>query len=402
MDAMLRLVRGEESVEVSARNNLRVVERDNLGDLLAALTRRGYEVVGPTVRDGAIVCDPLTSPADLPIGWTDVQDGGSYRLVRRDDAACFGYAVGPQSWKRFLFPPDLLLWRAKRINDLGGFTLDATPDEPPRYAFVGVRACELQAIAVQDRVFLSGRFVDPVYKARREAAFIVAVNCGHPAGTCFCVSMQTGPRATSGFDLALTEVIADGRHYFTVEVGSDRGAEVLADVPHRSAAADETAAAERVVADAAGKMGRQLDTAEIKELLYRNAEHPRWNEVANRCLTCGNCTMVCPTCFCSTVEDAADLAGTTAERVRHWDSCFSLDHSFIHGGSVRLSPPARYRQWLTHKFASWIDQFGTSGCVGCGRCITWCPVGIDVTEELRAIRVTDRAAVATAKEVRDG
>jgi sulfhydrogenase subunit beta (sulfur reductase) len=114
--------------------------------------------------------------------------------------------------------------------------------------------------------------------------------------------------------------------------------------------------------------------------------------VASRCLGCANCTLACPTCFCASVSDTTDLEGETAARVRRWDSCFTLDHSYIHGGSVRASLRARYRQWLTHKLASWIDQFGVSGCVGCGRCITWCPVGIDITEEVAAIRARDGAS----------
>jgi sulfhydrogenase subunit beta (sulfur reductase) len=137
-------------------------------------------------------------------------------------------------------------------------------------------------------------------------------------------------------------------------------------------------------------MGRTMDTKGIKELLYRNYENPRWDDVAKRCLTCGNCTMVCPTCFCTTVEDITDLTGEHVERWRKLDSCFTMDFSYIHGGSVRSSPRARYRQWMTHKLATWIDQFGTSGCVGCGRCITWCPVGIDITEETGAIRDSEK------------
>jgi sulfhydrogenase subunit beta (sulfur reductase) len=142
-------------------------------------------------------------------------------------------------------------------------------------------------------------------------------------------------------------------------------------------------------------MGRTLDTADIKALLYRNYEHPRWDNAAARCLTCGNCTMVCPTCFCTTVEDVTDLKGEHAERWQKWDSCFTMDFSYIHGGIIRSSPKARYRQWMTHKLATWIDQFGTSGCVGCGRCITWCPVAIDITEEVRAIRESERPPEAS-------
>jgi ferredoxin len=366
----------------------RLIERLALDQLLDALRRRGFKPIGPTVRQGAIVNEELDSAADLPVGWTDVQEGGTYRLVRRDDEAVFGHNVGPESWKRLLFQPTLELWRARRSAD-GGLEVQAAPPERPRYALIGVRSCDLHAIAVQDRIFVGGPWADPDYSARREGAFIVAVNCGQAAATCFCVSMGTGPRAQSGFDLALTELLDAGGHRFLVEVGSDRGEEVLSEIPSRPAEAGDAEAAEQVSARAASQMGRTLDTTDIRDLLYRNREHPRWDEVADRCLTCGNCTMVCPTCFCSSVDDVSDLAGEEATRVRRWESCFSLEHSYVGGGHVRSSTKARYRQWMTHKLASWIDQFGTSGCVGCGRCITWCPVAIDITEEAAAIRATD-------------
>jgi len=198
--------------------------------------------------------------------------------------------------------------------------------------------------------------------------------------------MDAGPKVEAGFDLALTELIEQGRHLFVIEVGSAAGADVVRDLRPRHATEEEIAAAERVVARTGDQMGRSLETTGLKELLQANQSHPRWDEVAERCLTCGNCTNVCPTCFCTTIDDTTDLSGTTAERVRRWDSCFTLDFSYINGGNVRNSARSRYRQWMTHKLAHWIDQFGTSGCVGCGRCITWCPVGIDITEEAAAIR----------------
>jgi len=374
-----------------------VVERQHLQQLLDVLGKRGYWVVGPTVRDGAIVYDKLTSVADLPIGWTDEQDGGVYRLKKRNDEALFGYVVGPHSWKKFLFPPILKLFSAKRTEH--GFEIISSENEPssainnPKSAFIGVRPCELHAIAIQDRVLTNGKYIDPYYKSRRENVFIVAINCGQAGGTCFCASMNTGPKATFGFDLALTEILnADPeqigvrRHYFIVEVGTELGAEIISEVPYKEANEEEKATAERIMTKSAGQMGRALDTTDIKNLLYHNYEHPRWDDVAARCLNCTNCTMVCPTCFCTTVEDVTDLTGKHAERWRKWDSCFTLDFSYIHGGSVRLSAKSRYRQWMMHKLATWIDQFGTSGCVGCGRCITWCPVAIDITEEARSIR----------------
>jgi ferredoxin len=365
-----------------------VVQADALESILRALRERGFRVLGPTVRDGAIVYDDLESADELPIGWTDEQAPGSYRLAPREDAARFGYAVGPHSWKQFLFPARLRLWRARR--DEAGLAIEAEEEDGAPLALVGVRACELHGIAVQDRVLLGGPYVDGAYEARRKDAFIVAVNCFEPAGTCFCTSMGTGPKVENGYDLALTEIL-DGEHRFLLEVGTDRGGDLLDGITRREADGADLAAAEAAVAGAVERMGRRLETTDLRDLLARNLEHPRWDDVADRCLTCGNCTMVCPTCFCTSVEDHTDLTGREAERVRLWDSCYSVDHSYIHGGAIRPSGRSRYRQWLTHKFGTWHDQFGESGCIGCGRCITWCPVGIDVTEELAAIRDTDGA-----------
>jgi sulfhydrogenase subunit beta (sulfur reductase) len=277
------------------------------------------------------------------------------------------------------------LWQA-RVDEHGALTdMREPPQAAPRYAFFGARSCELHAAGILDRVL-----------GRSEDAFIVAVQCGPAGGTCFCVSMNTGPVAEQGFDLALTEVLEGPRHYFAVEVGSERGAEVLADVSHSNAVDAERDQAAAVHARTTSQMGRELDVSDIKEMLYRNYENPRWDEVADRCLTCGNCTMVCPTCFCTTVEDVTDLEGEHVERHQRWDSCFTVDYSHIHGGAVRGSARSRYRQWMTHKLATWQDQFGTSGCVGCGRCITWCPVGIDLTEEARAIRESEERPDADA------
>ena len=371
-----------------------VIERGDFDALLGALAGRGYTVVGPTVRDRAIVYDEISSATDLPIGWTDEQDGGQYRLRRRDDEALFGYNVGPDSWKKYQLPADLKLWQAKVADDGGLSDIVEPTREPKRYAYLGARSCELHAIGILDHVLLGGRHPDPGDSARTGKLFIVAVQCAQAGGTCFCVSMDTGPVAERGFDLALTEILQDGRHHFAVEVGSKLGEEILALVPHREALDEDRDAATEVHARTASQMGRELDTTDIKGLLYRNYEHPRWHEVANRCLTCGNCTMVCPTCFCTTVEDVTDLAGEQVERHQRWDSCFTVDYSHIHGGAVRNSPRSRYRQWMTHKLATWWDQFDSSGCVGCGRCITWCPVGIDLTEEARAIRESEERSDA--------
>ena len=353
------------------------------------------------MADAAVVYRDVERVEDLPLGWLDEQDGGSYRLREDAEAGFFDHVVGPHSLKNFLFPPRESVARFEREED--GWRQAEDPAPEPPLAVIGVRGCDLAALKIQDRVFLGGEWVDPAYRRRRERLFLVAVNCRRAAATCFCHSMGCGPAAGPGHDLALTE--PTGSRRFACEVGSEAGARLLAElsaagvmIPSCTAA---EAAAARHVPDALGRSmharqpaaggprPRALDTDGIRDLLFANLEHPRWDDVASRCLSCTNCTLVCPTCFCAGVEEVADLSGDHVERHRQWTSCFALDHSRMHGQAVRGTTAARYRQWLTHKFAGWFDQFGSSGCTGCGRCITWCPVGIDVTEEISAIRATD-------------
>jgi sulfhydrogenase subunit beta (sulfur reductase) len=362
-----------------------VISREHLHTLIQSLAEAEYDVIGPRVVDGAIAYDTLDPAKDLPSGYSDEQDGGKYRLVRGTGEALFDYVLGPHSWKRYLYPPEQLLWRAKRHGK--GFRVEEE-SATPRYAFIGVRPCEIRAMQVHDQVFVNDEFSDPGYEERRRDAFIVAVNCARPGGTCFCASMGSGPKAAGGYDLALTELLDAKRHVFLVDVGTKRGSEILAAIPSSAAQAADIEAAAAISEKAAAAMGREMPEG-VADLLKRNLENRHWNQIATRCLNCANCTMVCPTCFCSTMEDVTDLGGDNAERWRKWDSCFSIDFSYIHGGSIRRDGASRYRQWMTHKLSTWFDQFGTSGCVGCGRCITWCPVGIDITQEAREIRAAE-------------
>ncbi|MCX7766820.1 MAG: 4Fe-4S dicluster domain-containing protein [Candidatus Sumerlaeia bacterium] len=364
------------------------IKADDLQKLLTVLLQQGYRVVGPTVRDNVLVYDDLATVKDLPIGWTDEQEGGTFRLRRRNDEAYFGFVGGQHSWKQFLYPPVLRLWRAKREHNK--FKIIPEKEPQPQFAFFGVRPCDLNAITIQDRVLLQGEFKDVNYGERRARTFIIAVNCAKAGKTCFCVSMKSGPKATSGYDLALTEIIEDKNHYFVVEAGTEAGVQLLRKVPHTTATEQDVRRAEQVVENTVSQMGRAVNTDQIQELLYKNDQHPYWGEVAKRCLACTNCTMVCPTCFCVNIEDVTDIAGEYAERWRKIDSCFNIAFTYIVGGSVRTSPESRYRHWVMHKLATWRDQFGTFGCVGCGRCITWCPVGIDITEVVRNIRERSR------------
>jgi ferredoxin len=381
-------------------------EKVGLQPVIDRLRESGYRVIGPTVADGAIILDDIESVEQLPLGVVDEQEAGRYRLARGDPGQMFDHVVGPHSLKSFLFPARSTVMTLDQIgpapgadgNGNGNGSSHAAdwrargPDPPARpLAVVGARACDLSALAVLDRVLRTGPYPDPDYAARRDGLFVIAVNCGRAAPTCFCASMGTGPVVHGGFDLALTELSG----HFVAEVGTERGGQVIAAAPWVPCSTREVAEAQAVPNRTlremeqrrqSGNGDRWVETAGLPAILVENLEDPRWEETALRCLACGNCTMACPTCFCSTVEDVSDLAGTHVARVRHWETCFNSEHSYMNSGTVRKGIAARYRQWLTHKLGTWHGQFGCSGCVGCGRCITWCPVGIDLTEEVAAIR----------------
>lgn len=351
-----------------------------LEDLIALLWREEFKVLGPVARDGSVTFDEVRRVSDLPVGVRDSQEPGRYRLGPGNAGEVFGVVNGAGSLKPFFFAPEetLLELQLKQRT----FTVSEVLPAAPRLAFIGVRACDLAALAIQDRIFLHDRFRDTHYAARRKDALLIAINCTRSAATCFCVSMGTGPEAASGFDLSLTEM----EDHFVVRSGSKAGDTIVEKIKLTPASEEQVAAAGARIRQCATGMQRHMDISDLPRLLYEEAENPRWNDVASRCLSCTNCTMVCPTCFCHTVVDVQEIDGNMSQRVRKWDSCFSLEHAHIYGINFRPRIHQRYRQWLTHKLASWIDQFGTSGCVGCGRCITWCPVGIDLTEEVAAIR----------------
>lgn len=364
-------------------NKFYLLERAAFDKFLVTLKTGGYQTIGPVVKDNAIVFDSVNVAADFPLGWSDHQDGGSYRLVKNDVPALFGHVVGMQSLKKYLYPPVRTILEVEKNGKR--FKAGSPESEYPRLAFIGVRPCDLAALATHEKVLANGPYADPDFTKRRENSLIVAVNCTRPGGTCFCADMGTGPRAEGGYDILMTEMCTSSSHTFLIQGGSDRGEEIIKSLSCREASDAEIKTVERALEQAAGKMGRHLGQDGLKDELYKNFDHPRWEAVAERCLNCANCTMVCPTCFCMNVEDTTDLAGNKAFRSRRWDSCFTVDFSYIHGGSIRSSGMSRYRQWLLHKLSYWHEQFGLAGCVGCGRCITWCPVGIDITEEAAVI-----------------
>lgn len=355
-----------------------------LQQLILSLQQAGYDCIGPQVKDSAIVYDHVQHAEQLPWGMRDYQEPGKYRLEKISEQQAFSFANGPQAIKPWLFKTRETVWKVKRNHDTG--KLEFTPENPPEkpLAIIGARSCDLVGMAIQDKVFIDDKYSDSRYRNRREKLFVIAVNCTYSSNNCFCVSAGTGPQVQNSYDILMTE-LEDG---FVVHIGSTKGQMIVEPLQLPIAKSSQLQIAEQRVEQAAQKQTKRIpldNSRGLRDLLFSNLEHPRWEEVAERCLSCGNCTQVCPTCFCHSEVEAPKLDGDESSHIREWDSCFTAGHSYVAGKVLRDDTRKRYRQWLTHKVGSWFDQFDTSGCVGCGRCITWCPVGIDITEELSAI-----------------
>jgi len=360
--------------------NQQYLAKNQFYQLIQALRDHGYAVLGPQVRDKAIVYEHIDKPEQFPIGVSDTQAPGQYILNETPNGNWFAWANGPQALKPLVFASQERLWSAHR-SDSHDIQFEQTlPDVTPT-AIIGVRACDLAALKIQDQHFLEQTYQDPYYQKRRQALLLIAVNCSHPASTCFCVATGDGPEARAHYDLVLTE-LADG---FLVLPGSDKGQTICASLDLEPMTASQQQQQQTQLTQAIEQQKRSLPEVELQCKLLNALEHPHWDDIAKRCLACGNCTAVCPTCFCHSEHDQPATSLSSTEHVRQWDSCFNHEHSYIHGIVIRSESKTRYRQWLTHKFASWHEQYGRSGCVGCGRCISWCPVGIDVTTELAVL-----------------
>jgi len=336
-----------------------------LRKLFNIIKEKGYRVIGPKVIENVIRLAELKDYSELPFNIEDVQGPGTYKLVKGNF-----FRHGPDSPKKFLFPPRLLLFKV--YDD---WTIEIPEVEEELIAFFGIKPCDLAAIKAMDKV--QGELGDPYYNAVRKNLLIVVENCVEPGETCFCSTMETGPIAESGFDIAYTRI----GDVIVFDYDSELGAELLRELDLKPLDPDIRSKYAEVVEKASSKARADFSIEGLPEELELSLKSPIYKEVTEKCLGCANCNMVCPTCFCFDVVDVPVLDGS-AERIRVWDGCFSYSYAIVAGGHFRPDLWARYRHWLLHKFSYWLKQFGRFGCVGCGRCITWCPVGIDVRESI--------------------
>lgn len=377
---LLKIETGSKAVMIKK------IKKYNLSSLFEKL-KSAYRVIGPKVEDSVIILSDIEY-ADIPSGYRDQQGKGTYRISKGDDINIFSFSNGPDSFKRFLYPPSSEIFSFQKGRK--GFQVRPSAYSERAVAFLGIRSCDISALKLYDRIFLEGHVKDRNYQRLRSDSLVIALNCIYPGDNCFCSSMGTGPEVKDGFDIALTELDDS----FLIEIKTVRGREALEGLPLEEAESKDIAGKDSRIENCRKMIKKSIRAQELPSVIYRNLEHPRWTEIAKRDLECGNCTQVCPTCFCNSSYDHIEISSISKKyiefsgtRMRTWDSCFSRNFARVHGGNFRPSRRARYRQWMSHKLAYTFEQFGLTGCVGCGRCITWCPAGIDITEELEALRV---------------
>ncbi|MCX7914130.1 MAG: 4Fe-4S dicluster domain-containing protein [Thermodesulfovibrionales bacterium] len=341
-----------------------------------------HKIIGPKVSNNVIVLSEIDFE-DLPLGYRDLQSQGSYKLIKSDESTMFGYSVSADSFKRFLNPPNVEILSFKTSKR--GLSFKPLTYQGKPLAFFGIRSCDREALRLYDKVFLEGLERDFYYNSIRQNLILIALNCINPGDNCFCASISTGPEVKGSFDLLITEL----DDCLLIESGSSFGDRLIKVLPQESVNETHMTKKKLVLEKCMGMFKKKISFNKLPDLIYKNIENPRWQEIAKRDLECGNCTQVCPTCFCSTTYDSVMLNGISKKiteisgrKIRVWDSCFSRNFARVHGGNFRLSRKARYRHWFAHKLAYSLEQFSLPGCVGCGRCITWCPMGIDLTQEL--------------------
>ncbi len=322
--------------------------------LLLDSLRDDLGVVGPVDEGGHTVFRPISSAGELTLRYQSTMEPPSKTLFYRP-------------WEELM-----------RFETAGGVSVEEVPPEEEMRIAVGLHPCDVNAVLYLDKTFRE----DPYYMARRRNTILVALNCTEVSEFCFCSSVGTGPhlKAGGGYDMLLTDL---GRYYL-VEPRSARGDRLVGGL--RRAGDDDVRLKEEMERELLGSLTRHIDMKGLGELFLRNQEHPVWRRTADeKCLSCTNCVMVCPTCFCHDIVDctAMDLGSTT--RSRRWDACQDKGFAKVHGGNFRRTRAARLRQFVMHKL-DYTEQYGTPGTVGCGRCIRWCPTGIDLTEVAEEIR----------------
>jgi len=355
--------------------------------------KQEYKIIGNKIENNSVILAELENLSDTPSGYSDEQSPGKYKLINNKSEQLFSFSLSPQSWKKYLHPPESTLWKIHKKDN--SFNIETPKIEKNKMAFWGIRPCDFEAIKIYDGVFLRDNKTNLKYKSIRDNLFIFAINCTVNHNTCFCSSMNSGPDIKDGFDLAVTEIFIENdenntSHHFILNADTQKGQNIVDKFQFKEASKEEVNFAKNKVIENKESITNTFNTKNLDKILQDNYNHEIWYKMGEKCTSCSNCTFVCPTCYCTRTVDFTNLDGSMATRISKWDSCFSKDFTRINNKYIRDSLSSRYRHWVMHKFSTWQEQFGTQGCTGCGRCITWCPSGINIVKVIREIQASSK------------
>ena len=281
--------------------------------------------------------------------------------------------------KMFIYKPreDILKFRME-----APVSIEEITPTIEKQVIVGIHPCDINAILYLDKTFL-GVFPDPFYKARRENTILIGLNCMQVSENCFCSSVGAGPflKAQAGYDMILTDFGED----YLVEIKHSKASELFT-IKGKEAGPDEWRVKSEKEETVLKSFKKVIDIDGLDDLFMKNLDHPVWTTTADeRCLSCSNCVMVCPTCFCYDIVDETSMDLKGVRRIRQLDACQDLRFAEVHAGNFRLRRASRLRQFVIHNL-NYTNQYGVIKTVGCGRCITWCPTKIDLTEMAKEIQ----------------
>jgi sulfhydrogenase subunit beta (sulfur reductase) len=319
---------------------------------------KDYEVFAPVRRESLVRFDKIKQGREVLL------DSGNPKI----------------SPKGILFPQSEILFNYRSEGDTVAIEVPSNEEKP--YLIFGVHPCDAMSLTMLEKVF-GGKYKDPYYLERKSKAVVVSTGCPHPPPTCFCTSVGGGPFSPTGSDLLFIEI---GDEY-VIQIVSDKGRKLLEDTGLGEADKEKLALRDNVMKRAEAAMGSRVETGGLKEKLDNLFDDPVWGPLTEKCLGCGICTYLCPTCHCFDVLDEA--VGPDGKRLRIWDSClFPLFTLQASGANPRRTVRERYRQRIMHKFSYLVEEHALIGCSGCGRCVTECPVNLDIRQVLNTIQGT--------------
>lgn len=325
----------------------------------------------PTLLEGLRAWGTLYAPVE--------RGHGAYSLEPIDDVR----QARPEALRTIIpFKKLLLKPRFTTVESVDGEAVrEGDDNDPDPKVFFGAHACDVHALEILDMLHLTD-FVDPYYKKNRERLTVIAYGC-FPDDKCFCQSMGTS-NVDDGFDLGLTQL--DDRYLVTV--ASSRGDDIVG--AHRDlfqpATRDDTQEYLERLRERERAFTLSMNVNDLPYVLELKKNDPVWTELGKKCLCCGSCSMVCPTCTCFNVTDEICGDGRCA-RIRTWDACLYKDYALVAGGhNFREDRADRVRNRYYHKQEAFVREFGMPSCVGCGRCIENCPTGINVVEVFKHVR----------------